>query len=393
MVTNVGLSEKIPAYVREIIGRLNAGGFPAYAVGGCVRDLLLGRVPRDWDVTTAAPGQRVRELFEKTVPTGARFGTVTVILPEGSAEVTTFRQDGPYRDHRRPQSVEYVSSLSHDLARRDFTVNAMAMDAAGRITDPFGGRADLGRRLLRCVGDPARRFSEDALRMLRGLRLSAELDFAIEKNTLAAIRELASGVHVLSGERVREELFRTVCSPRPQTAGRMVEYGLLSPYLTGPGASAPWERLTAVPDGLKMPVLAVLMALAGETRDAGELLRSLRCTAREAKLASAAGALAGELSCREEDIRLALSCHEIPAVLCASGALGFYAAAQRLAREGRFVTSRDLAISGDDLRALGLAGPEIGRLLASLARCVTLGEAENRREALLPLARQLMSNR
>jgi tRNA nucleotidyltransferase (CCA-adding enzyme) len=154
----------------EILLRLRAAGYEAYYVGGCVRDTLLGRPVHDWDIATAAEPARVQALFPRTVPTGLRHGTVTVLTGSGQAEVTTFRVDGDYRDGRHPASVRFVRTLREDLSRRDFTVNAMAMDEAGSLTDLFGGRDDLARRLIRCVGEPETRFREDALRMLRAYR-------------------------------------------------------------------------------------------------------------------------------------------------------------------------------------------------------------------------------
>ena len=159
-----------PQQVGVILTRLEQAGFPAYAVGGCVRDTLLGRVPEDWDVTTAARPEQVSALFAgHCIPTGLRHGTVTVRQDGLSVEVTTFRADGSYSDHRRPDAVYFSDSLAEDLARRDLTVNAMAMDVRGDITDLYGGRDDLRRGILRCVGDPDKRFDEDALRIMRTL--------------------------------------------------------------------------------------------------------------------------------------------------------------------------------------------------------------------------------
>ena len=169
---------QIPDPVEEILNTLEAAGHRAWCVGGCVRDSLLGRPPGDWDVTTAALPEETMALFAaRAVPTGLRHGTVTVKTALGGVEVTTLRRDGAYRDHRRPESVTFTGSLEEDLRRRDFTVNALAADRTGRVLDPLNGRADLEAGVLRCVGDPDRRFTEDALRILRGLRFAAQLGF------------------------------------------------------------------------------------------------------------------------------------------------------------------------------------------------------------------------
>ena len=204
----------LPEAVLTILCRLNEGGFAAYAVGGCVRDDLLRRTPDDWDITTAARPEQVAALFPgKCVPTGLQHGTVTVRQAGRSFEVTTFRADGVYSDHRHPDEVTFSTDLSEDLKRRDFTIGAMAMDADGRITDLFGGRDDLRNRLLRCVGDPDRRFDEDALRILRGLRFAAVLGFTVEENTAAAIRRKAHTLRSIAVERITVEMTKLLCGP------------------------------------------------------------------------------------------------------------------------------------------------------------------------------------
>ena len=201
----------LPEHVGEILRRLEAAGHEAWCVGGAVRDALLGREPGDWDVTTSAPPEAVLSLFAPhALPTGLRHGTVTVGGGRG-VEVTTFRRDGTYRDHRRPDHVEFTPSLTEDLARRDFTVNAMAVSLRGEVSDPFHGREDLSAGLLRAVGDPDRRFEEDALRILRGLRFASRLGFAIEPDTAAAIRRGAPLLRHIAPERIREELTGILC--------------------------------------------------------------------------------------------------------------------------------------------------------------------------------------
>ena len=204
----------IPAYVQETLQALEKAGHQAYCVGGCVRDSLLGRVPGDWDVTTSAlPDETMAVFGEKAVPTGLKHGTVTVCWPEGKVETTTFRRDGAYTDHRHPAQVTFTASLTEDLTRRDFTVNAMAADLRGTLYDPFGGRADLETGILRCVGQPERRFSEDALRILRCLRFASVLGFAIEPATGAALTDCRELLRDIAPERICEELTKLLCGP------------------------------------------------------------------------------------------------------------------------------------------------------------------------------------
>ena len=198
-----------PAQVRAILSRLEQAGFAACAVGGCVRDTLLGRVPEDWDVATAARPEQTAALFAgHSVPTGARHGTVTVRQDGLSVEVTTFRADGPYSDHRRPDAVYFSDSLAEDLCRRDLTVNAMAMDVRGALIDLHGGQDDLRRGILRCVGDPDRRFDEDALRIMRTLRFASVLGFTVEARTAAALHRCAPLLRDIAAERLLSEMDR-----------------------------------------------------------------------------------------------------------------------------------------------------------------------------------------
>ena len=232
MGPTVDLSRAIPVWVAELLDRLWAGGEPAYVVGGSIRDLLLGREPLDWDLTTAARPERVQAIFPGSVYENA-FGTVGVHASNGqTVEVTTFRTDHDYADFRRPHRVEFGERIEDDLARRDFTVNAIAWGgppAAGpTLIDPFDGGLDVERRMLRAVGDPATRFGEDALRMLRAVRLAAVLEFTIEPATLAAIATSAGLASHLSGERVSAELEKLLAAPRPSVGLRLAaESGLL----------------------------------------------------------------------------------------------------------------------------------------------------------------------
>jgi tRNA nucleotidyltransferase (CCA-adding enzyme) len=205
----------IPPQAIQALDRLHSAGYEAYPVGGCVRDLLLGVVPKDWDITTNAAPQAMRKVFAdyKTVETGLRHGTLTVLIAGLPLEITTYRIDGEYKDNRRPARVTFTESLREDLARRDFTVNAIAMDRQGETIDYFGGAADLKSKLVRCVGDPGERFREDGLRILRALRFASVLGFSVERRTREALFDNKALLRNLSAERINAELTSLLCGP------------------------------------------------------------------------------------------------------------------------------------------------------------------------------------
>lgn len=222
---------EIPSHVSTIIQKLNDHGYEAYAVGGCVRDALLHRVPQDWDITTSAKPQEVKALFSHTIDTGIQHGTVTVMLDHVGYEVTTYRIDGEYQDSRHPKEVTFTGDLLEDLKRRDFTINAMAYSDEGGLVDAFQGQEDLKKGIIRCVGDPMERFKEDALRMLRAVRFSAQLGFEIEERTAEAIRRLAPTIGKVSAERIQVELIKMLTSNHPEAIGTAYELGLTAVFL------------------------------------------------------------------------------------------------------------------------------------------------------------------
>lgn len=222
---------QIPKQVERILLQLEEHGYEAYAVGGCVRDMLLGREPEDWDITTSARPEEVRQVFARTIDTGLQHGTVTVVLDRTGYEITTYRIDGEYEDGRHPKEVAFTRDLKEDLKRRDFTINAMALSRSGELVDPFGGREDLKAGVVRCVGDPSERFSEDALRLLRAVRFAAQLDFTIEERTKLALREEAPRLSCVSRERVQAELTKTLLSRHPERLCMIREAGM-APYVS-----------------------------------------------------------------------------------------------------------------------------------------------------------------
>ena len=222
---------RIPAPAEEIINRLYEHGYEAYVVGGCVRDMLLGREPGDWDITTSALPRQVKEVFRRTVDTGIQHGTVTVMMGKEGYEVTTYRVDGEYSDGRHPDSVEFTPDLAEDLKRRDFTINAMAYNSRRGFVDEFGGSDDLEKGVIRCVGEPMDRFTEDALRILRAIRFSAQLGFSIEEHTFEAIKVIAPNMVHVSKERIQVELTKLLLSSHPDYISLVYETGI-SPFVS-----------------------------------------------------------------------------------------------------------------------------------------------------------------
>ena len=221
----------LPEKVNRIIKTIMAAGFEAYAVGGCVRDSILGRVPDDWDITTSAKPQDIKNLFKRTIDTGIEHGTVTVMLDKEGFEVTTYRIDGEYEDSRHPKEVTFTSNLREDLRRRDFTINAMAYNEEVGLVDIFGGISDIEKRIIRCVGDAKERFTEDALRMMRAVRFSAQLGYSIEDGTKKAIKEMAPNLKNISAERIQVELVKLVTSDNPDYLRVAYETGITAVVL------------------------------------------------------------------------------------------------------------------------------------------------------------------
>ena len=216
----------LPDKVRFIIGKLTDGGYEAYAVGGCIRDYLLGKEPNDWDITTSASPQQVKSLFRRTIDTGIQHGTVTIMLGKEGFEVTTYRIDGKYEDGRHPKEVTFTKSLEEDLKRRDFTINAMAYNDEAGIVDLFDGLKDMEKGLIRAVGNPYDRFNEDALRILRAVRFAAQLDYEIDEETLKAASMLSGNLDKISAERIRVELEKLLVSKHPEKLTTLYETGI-----------------------------------------------------------------------------------------------------------------------------------------------------------------------
>ena len=385
-----------PKYVRQILFTLQAHGHPAFLVGGCVRDMLMEKRPHDWDICTAALPEEVQAIFPSSRPTGLRHGTVTVVIGARQVEVTTFRTEGGYADHRHPDRVSFVAELTEDLSRRDFTMNAIALAADGLLADPFGGVADIRERRIRCVGEPGERFEEDALRMLRALRFSAKLGFTLEIRTLLAIQEKAPLAASLSAERVREELEKLLLTDAPETVYPLMDFGLLDAFLCDrPGYPALWKRLRRLPRKAlyRWAGFSVGLMRLGCIRSVEDFLHALRLDSRSIRLCSAAEALLrSPLPQTPLEWKKALRTWDAPSVSCAAAVSDALYGGQSMKalravlRSGECFSLKHLAVTGDDLLALGFRGKALGDMLNFLLEYVMEFPENNQRDLLLSLA-------
>ena len=274
---------KMPKGAEFVIRSLEKSGFEAYIVGGCVRDAVLGREPEDWDITTSARPEDVKSIFHTTVDTGIEHGTVTVLLPKDetgeeirSFELTTFRIDGEYEDSRHPKRVSFTSSLTEDLARRDFTINAMAYHMDMGLIDPFSGMIDLENKTLRAVGKAEERFKEDALRMMRGIRFSAQLNFSLEEDCFMGMRKLKENLGKVSKERIAVELWKLLASEHPEKVEMLFSTGL-SPYITRDFPKIGEAGIPIlIPEAPKEKILRFGLFLRNVPIYAGKILRELK---------------------------------------------------------------------------------------------------------------------
>ena len=385
-----------PKYIRQILLGLQARGYAAYLVGGCVRDVIMDIAPQDWDICTSALPEEVMSLFPGSRPTGLKHGTVTVIIGNKSAEVTTFRTEGDYRDHRRPDSVTFVSDLITDLSRRDFTMNAIALSPDGMISDPYGGIEDIKNRCIRCVGAPKLRFSEDALRMFRALRFSARLGFTIEFETMNAIEECASFAEELAPERVHDELEKILLTSRPETLGAVISFGLLKKYIPGAGWKTPnFADIAKLPRKPlnRLAAFSIMLQKYGFIPSVFDFLSALRLDGRTLHCCEDAGEiLKGELPADKLGWKRLLNRYGVDAVTCAVSAneaingINLEKEMRAVLKSGECFSLKHLAVSGDDLLSMGLRGPELGEMLNFLLDYVMEYPENNRREILLALA-------
>ena len=404
-----------------LLDALHAAGYAAYAVGGCVRDSLLGRTAHDWDLCTSALPQQVMELFgtEQCIPTGLQHGTVTIKYGGQLYETTTFRTEGSYTDGRHPDEVQFVPDVREDLARRDFTINAMAYNEAEGLVDPFGGQKDLQNGLLRAVGEPQQRFTEDALRILRLYRFAARFGFALDAATARAARQLAPHLDCISAERIQEELAKLLVAPQPGAYLEPAVLAVVLPELTPAALEAAKPVVDACPAGEEnLPVRwAALLGALGET-DIRRVLKRLRCSnacieetavlVRETAGQGVCGSFSEEkASAHPGDIhiRQLLGRYGLRTVerLCAlyaalrpQTAPDYALAAQRarqLEADGVCCRVSQLAVNGRDLMAVGIpAGPALRRVLEALLDGVIRAEYPNEKPALLAAAQKIIAS-
>ncbi len=382
---------KIPTNVKEILDRLWAAGFDAYVVGGSLRDALLGKEAHDWDVTSSARPEEVIALFSdlRVIPTGLKHGTVTVVSEGDPIEITTFRVDGGYSDGRHPDAVSFSRRLDDDLSRRDFTVNALAWSKETGIVDLFGGTDDLRAGIIRAVGEPTRRFTEDALRILRAFRFAAKLGFAIENETLCAAVRLKDRLALVSAERIASELCGLLCAPHPALAlTAMKDAGILTLIL---GVEIPNENISLIsrlPDEARLEVR--LGALLRGTIEPQKTLKKLKLSNKT--VADAAEIAAAELPTELTDCALRRfaarhgTAREILMLCADESALSRFDGV--MAQKPPLSISQ-LAVGGRELTDARIAhGKELGEVLAHLLDAVLDDPQKNTAEALLCEARR-----
>lgn len=406
---------EMPSEVKFIISELESHEYEAFAVGGCIRDSLLGRTPNDWDITTSAKPEEVKEIFHRTVDTGIKHGTVTVLIGKKSFEITTYRVDGAYTDGRHPESVRYSKYLKEDLRRRDFTINAFAYNDEVGLRDEFYGFRDMEWKIIRAVGNAEDRFSEDALRMMRAIRFAAQLGFNIELNTYNAIIKLAPNIKKVSAERIQVELTKTLMSDHPEVTIEYAKTGLfveilpvLYDTLSGISAQKTLELLKYVPRMVIMRYAALLRYRTPE--EARDILRKLKLDNFTINTVTKLVEYQNDINdvIEENDISVREAIHKYGTDLLelmfvfaeADGRMkreytGFNSRGRNvhlktikrlydeILERGDCVDLKGLAVNGSDLMELGIVGEQIGETLNWLLHIVMENPALNNKNTLI----------
>ena len=404
----------LPDDVRRIIKTIEDNGYEAYAVGGCVRDSILGRNPDDWDITTSARPEQIKSFFKKTIDTGIKHGTVTVMMNHTGYEVTTYRIDGEYKDGRHPESVEFSAKLVDDLKRRDFTINAMAYNESNGFVDEFNGIEDLNNHVIRCVGNPIERFSEDALRMMRAIRFSAQLGFDIDSKTYAAIVELAPAIRQVSMERVQVELAKTIMSDNPFYVKQYEQTGLLRENLSYMGEILSGKLVKNAMAMLKYAPKSTVLRYAaifnmGEPDRVKAELKALKLdnytvdTVTKLVAYSKDTIEENEPAVREavhkygKELLALMFENEEARINTKEEIVGISLSSQRLhlnrikkmyediISRGDCISVKDLDITGNDLMEYGLSGVQIGKTLNELLHIVIENPKLNEKSTLLAM--------
>lgn len=405
---------ELPKEAKQVIHILENAGFEAVLVGGSVRDLLSGTVPHDWDIATSAKPEEIMTLFPKTIPTGIKHGTVTVCVKDMMFEVTTFRKESAYCNHRKPKSVSFVSALEEDLKRRDFTVNAMAYRLSGEVVDLFGGREDLEKGVIRAVGQAAERFEEDALRMLRAVRFACKLDFEPERETLEAMREKAELLQYISAERIAAELSAALCAPAVSHFMLLPQTGLTAyclPELAERSMNE-WQKIIEVlyrlPAKKELRWAALFCGKSNAEKCAETAVQTLKrlkadnLTIRRVETVLRCGTISYPMSAsalkqlvRETGEELAEDVLRFGFAKMNTAERAHEQTEQTMRKykeikdRGEPIYLRDLQISGCDLQTTGATGAEIGYLLQKLLELVTEHPEQNETSLLLEHARRM----
>ena len=399
----------IPYYPNLIINTLEKNGFDAYIVGGCVRDALLNKKPDDYDITTNAKPKDIKRLFRSTIDTGIKHGTVTVLFYENKIpktfEVTTFRIDGKYDDGRHPKDVEFVDDLKEDLLRRDFTINAMAYSDGVGLVDEFNGLEDLKNKIVRAVGNPYERFTEDALRLLRAVRFSAKLGFEIDSNTEEAIKKLAEGLSKVSKERVEVELTKTITSSNPMYVKKIFDFGLARYICDG------FDDIKIGKIKANLPTHLAYACLLYNTKveTAYNILRSLKLdnnNINKVKLLLLAKDLYDRINHSKNTLEYIMSIKELIGLLTYELIYDFIRLiyinendkilVERIElyikdceKNNCPIFIKDLAINGNDIMKIGFDGVEVGAVLQNIQKIVHKNREYNKKEILMDIIKEV----
>jgi len=390
----------IPEEVNYIISKLEHNGYEAWLVGGCVRDFCMGITPKDYDICTSARPEQIAPLFDKTINTGIKHGTITVLANNYSVEVTTFRVDSIYTDHRRPDFVVYSDLLTEDLKRRDFSFNAMAYHPQREIIDPYNGQKDITDRIIRTVGNPMERFKEDALRMLRAIRFKARFNFEIQQETKKAIQLLAPTIQLVSTERILSEINEILLSSHPEAFISLFDLGLIPYIFKLPIPSIPDMKFFGKLDNkLSLRWSALLWLMGFDNTDVKKICHDFKMSISLMKeISDITGILTSPLPETDYGIRLLMSSVKLDLIYDSLSILKSYGAftdriekiekSINLILENKHCTHlSDLAVDGYDLLGLGIPpGKLIGELLEMLFICVLQNPSLNRKDVLLDFA-------
>ncbi len=388
---------QVPDYVLYAMNKLLIAGYECYLVGGCVRDMLMGVAPNDYDLTTSALPSEMQAVFscDKVIETGLKHGTLTVLCDSKPIEITTYRIDGEYDDNRHPRSVSFTACLREDLARRDFTVNAMAMSCDGELVDLFGGVNDLENRVIRSVGNAGMRFSEDGLRILRAMRFAATLGFSVDCATAAAVDSMCSLLYGISAERIHSELIKLIVgrSADKIIARFAVTLSTVLPELTAEQLRDFAKMLPNVPCNAYIRIALMCTRSDNPIQAAASIASRLRFSANERKSTCCYTSLMTQKP--TDKITLAgyadrLGYNAVREALLVCGCDDGLKSLCEIQENALPISVRELKINGDDIVALGVLGADVGRLLNYALKAVMSGECSNEHSEILSVIKNIL---